>query len=284
MEIFLDCLPCMLRQVLEASRMATDKPELQEKIIEESIRILSDYKKYRCSPDMGRAIHQTVKKHTGVSDPYALIKDRDIKAAKKVYPLLIHFLQKKQNSLYWALKISAVGNIIDSAINNNVNIEDCIEKELEKEFSTCDIDMFENKLKTAKRLLIVGDNAGETVFDRIIAEHLSQLEIIYTVRSEPIINDANVKDAYDSGLGDYTKIISTGCNAPGAIPEECSKEFLDLFNCVDIVISKGQGNFEALSDCGRGIFFLLKAKCPIISQKLNVSLNDYVFKYNKKGC
>jgi len=281
MEIFIDCLPCMLRQVLEASRMVTDKIEVQEKIMEESIRILSEYKKYKCSPALGRAMHQTVKKYTGVSDPYAMIKARDINAAKKVYPLLINFLKKKQNSLYWAIKISAVGNIIDSAINNNINIENCIEKELEKEFSICDIDIFENKLKTAKRLLILGDNAGETIFDSVLTEYMSQLEIIYAVRSEAIINDATVKEAFSSGLNDYAKIVSTGCNAPGVILKECSKEFLDIFNSVDIVISKGQGNFEALSDYGRDIFYLLKAKCPIISQTLNVSLNDYVFKYNK---
>lgn len=100
MEIFLDCLPCRLRQVLEASWMATDKPELQGKIMEESIRILSDYKKYRCSPDMGRAVHNTVKKFTGISDPYEKIKERDIKITKRAYLLLEHFLQKKQNNLY----------------------------------------------------------------------------------------------------------------------------------------------------------------------------------------
>lgn len=281
MKIFLDCLPCTLRQVLEASRMATDKPDLQEKIMEEAIEIISDYKKYRCSPDIGRAIHQTVKRYTGVHDPYAVIKERDIHAANKVYPLLIDFLQKKQNHLYWTLKVAAVGNIIDSAINTYLSIESCIENELEKEFSICDIDIFENKLKTAKTLLIIGDNAGETVFDRVLAEHLPQLEMIYAVRSEPIINDATVKDAYASGLEDYVKIISSGCNVPGAIPEECSKEFLDIFNSVDIVISKGQGNFEALSDYNREIFFLLKAKCAIISQVLGVNLNDYVFKYHK---
>ena len=122
MEIFLDCLPCMLRQVLEASRMATENLELHEKIMVDSLKIVAEYKKYRYSPNLCREMHQTVKKHTGVADPYKSIKKRDIKAAQAVYPLLRRFLQEKENSLYRALKIAATGNIIDSALYNNLII------------------------------------------------------------------------------------------------------------------------------------------------------------------
>ena len=281
MEIFLDCLPCVLRQVLEASRMATDKLELQTDIMEESIGILSDYKKYGSSPELVSALHQIVKRLTGVSDPYKEVKERDIKAAKEAYPILRKFLERKQNGLYWALKISATGNIIDSAIYNTENLQNCIEKELVKEFSVCDVDIFEAKLKTAKSILIIGDNAGETVFDLVLIERLTDYEITYAVRNEPIINDATLQDAYDSGLNDYADIITTGCGAPGAVLNQCSTEFLSAFNSADIVISKGQGNFEALSDCQRPVFFLLKAKCSMIADRLSVNLNDYVFKCNR---
>ena len=281
MEIFLDCLPCMMKQALEASRMTTQNVELQEKIMDESIKIVAEHKQYKCSPDLGRAIHQIVKKYTDCPDPYKNTKEKDIAAAKKVYPFLKSFLNNKGNSLYWALKIAATGNIIDSAIYNNLNIEDCIDIELEKEFKICDIEIFEDKLRTAGSLLIIGDNAGETVFDKVLAEHLPQLEITYAVRNAPILNDATVNEAYDSGLGDCTRIISTGCNAPGTILEECSTEFIHILKSADIVISKGQGNFESLSDENLDIFFLLKAKCLMVSQELGVDLNSFVLKYNK---
>ena len=279
MKIFLDCLPCILRQVLEASRMATDKPEIQESIMEKSVKILADYKSYKCSPEIVRDMHRIVKDLTGVSDPYKTVKERDMNAAKKAYPFLKQYLEQKQNKLYWALKIAATGNIIDSAIYSNINIESCIEEELVKKFSLCDINTFEEELKTAKNILIIGDNAGETVFDRVLLEHLSAYKITYAVRSEPIINDATLQDAYDSDLNDDADIIATGCGAPGAIPDEYSPKFLTVFRSADIVISKGQGNFEALSDCQRSVFFLLKAKCSMIADKLNVNLNDYIFKY-----
>ncbi|MEZ4358021.1 MAG: ARMT1-like domain-containing protein [Eubacteriales bacterium] len=278
MEIFLDCLPCTLRQVLEASRMVTNDTKLQEKIMEESLKVLSNYKNFKCSPDMGRAMHNIVKKYTGVLDPYRKIKLRDMEEAKKVYPMLKRFLKEKDGSNYWALKVAATGNIIDSAIINIKDIESVVEEELERKFVVCDIDIFEEKLKTAKSLLILGDNAGETVFDKVFIENLPDINITYAVRSEPVLNDTTEKEAYDSGLGECTKIISTGCSAPGLILKECSNEFLNIFNTADIVISKGQGNFEALSDYNRKVFFLLKAKCPKISSMLDVDLYEYVFK------
>lgn len=280
MEIILDCLPCMLKQVLEASRMATEDTAVQEKILIEATGIISDYKKYACSPDLALAMHQTVKKFTGNTDPYEIIKSKDIKAAKEVYPFLKSFLQEKSNNLYWALKIAATGNNIDSAIYNNIDVKDCIKNEIEKNFSICDVDSFENKLKKAETVLLIGDNSGETVFDKVLAEYLLQfsVKVIYAVRNNPIINDTTIKEAYESGLDSCTTIISTGCDAPGAILEKCSNEFINLFNTSDLVISKGQGNYEALSDCGRNMFFLLKAKCPVISKKLGVNINEYVFK------
>lgn len=279
MKIFLDCLPCMLRQVLDASRLVTDQSDLQAIIMEESIKILSNYKEYRCSPEIVSRMHKAVKELSGENDPYRSIKEHDISAAKELYPALVQFLLQKQNSLYWALKIAATGNILDSAINTNLNIKSCIEEELSKEFEICDINIFKEKLVSARKIMIIGDNAGETVFDKILLNTFSHLDITYAVRNEPVINDATVQDAIASGLDDCAQIISTGCNAPGAILDQCNAEFLDIFNQSDIVISKGQGNFEALSDCGRAMFFLLKAKCPVIANKLNVNLNNYVFQY-----
>lgn len=279
MEICLDCLPCFLRQVLEASRLVTSRTEIQAKIMKETAKLISDYEKFRYSPEVGRAMHQIVKKHTGVLDPYKDIKSENIRNALEIYPSLKRFLFKKAERLYWALKIAATGNIIDSAIYNNINIEESVIKELEKEFAICDVDRLENELKRAKSILIIGDNAGETIFDRVLIEDFLYLDIIYAVRSEPIINDATIEDACASGLEQCTRLISTGCNAPGLILDECSEEFINIFINSDIIICKGQGNYETLSE-QRGLFFLLKAKCPVISGKLGVSVNDYVFKWN----
>ena len=280
MELLLDCVPCMLRQALEASRIATDDLEIQDKVVEETMKILLNYKSYRNSPDLAREIHQIIKSQTGNKDPYSKIKENDLKVAKNIYAYLKDFLISKEYSLYWALKIAATGNNIDAAVYKDINLVKCVERELEKDFSVCDIEILERKLEKASNILIIGDNTGETIFDKVMIENFPGINVTYGVRSEPIINDVTEQDAVASGLSDISRIVSTGCNAPGVILEDCSEEFIDIYNKSDIIISKGQGNFEALSGEKGNIFFLLKAKCPMISQKLNVNLNEYIFKFN----
>ncbi len=278
MEIYLDCLPCILRQVLEASRISTDKIELHNEIIGEAIGVLSKYKSYKNPPEVGRDMHRIVKDKTGVTDPYYQIKQRDIQTALKLYPELKKYTAGK-DFLYWALKVAATGNVLDSGIYYNYGIEKVLDTEVKQPFAVCDIKLFKKKLKIAKSILIIGDNAGETVFDRVLMGFLWNYKITYAVKGAPIINDATTEDAHASGLDQYARIITTGSDVPGVKLEECSDIFLDCFYNADIVISKGQGNYETLSDCDRNIFFLLKAKCPVVAGLLGVELNAYVFKY-----
>jgi uncharacterized protein with ATP-grasp and redox domains len=191
------------------------------------------------------------------------------------------FLLEKNDDIVCALKVSATGNYLDSTIYSQLDVKKCIEQELLKDFVICDAEKFEEKLSAGKNILIIADNAGEAVFDRVLIESLKDKNVTYAVRAEPIINDVTMEEAKLAGIDQCARMISTGCNAPGVIFEECSKEFLETYEQADIVLSKGQGNYESLSEEKRDVFFLLKAKCSIIAKALGVSLNDYVFKYKK---
>lgn len=277
MKIFLDCLPCVLNQILLASRISTADLKLQKKIMGEATAILANFDRYSSSPDIVAELHHVVKKLTGVADPYREVKNKDIAAALQVYPYLKKHLGDQDNKMEQALKISVTGNIMDSAILKEVDLDSSLMEELEKPFSICDLAIFEEMLRSAETILFIGDNAGETVFDRVFTEYLARPGIYYAVRDVPIINDATMEDAIAAGIGNSVKLFSSGSDAPGAILNRCNEEFRDLFEHADLVISKGQGNFEALSDCGRDVFFLLKAKCPMIADRLAVDLNEYVF-------
>jgi len=279
MKLQLDCLPCFLRQILEATRKVTNSIEIQEKIIEDAIEIIKNYKKYETPPELAREIHSLVKLYTNNPDPYKDIKKQSIKKAKNLYNFLKEFLNQQKDKLYWALKISAIGNVLDYGVYSQVELEKDIEKELKKDFALCDLKDFKKLLERAKKILIIGDNAGETVFDKILLEELKVDEKFYAVKEIPIINDATLEDAYDSGLHECSRIISTGCRLPGIDFKECSQEFLEIFNKADIIISKGQGNYESLSEIKKdNIFFLLKIKCPVIAQHIGIDTNNYVFK------
>lgn len=281
MKIHLDCLPCILRQILEASRTATDKTELQESIMDKAIRILGQYRAFKNSPEICRDMHQIVKEQTGVIDPYSEIKQQDLQTAINLYPKLKHFIENNEDRLYWALKAAATGNVLDSAIYKEHDIEANLDEEIKKPFAVCDTSIFNQQLKSAKSVLVIGDNTGETVFDCLLLGQLTDYDLTYAVRDAPVINDATIEEARASGIDRYARIISTGCNAPGVLMDECSKAFVDVFFGADIVISKGQGNYESLSDCDRNIYFLLKAKCAVLAGQIDVDLNEYVFKYKK---
>ncbi len=280
MEIFLDCLPCILRQVLEASRMATDDEQVQQAVMDEALDVLKGYAHYCNSPDITRKLHRIVKVHTGAVDPYREVKQRDLQTALRLYPALRAQVLAREDTLYWGLKAAATGNVLDSAICADFDISR-IDAEFEKPFAVCDLPLLREKLQTAKTLLVVGDNTGESVFDRLLLEQFPGLSITYAVRNAPVINDVTMEEAIASGLEGYARLISSGSDLPGTIVAECSPEFQEIFNSADIVISKGQGNFETLSDSSRGVFYLLKAKCPVIAGVLGVTLNDFVFEYRK---
>lgn len=261
--------------------MVTDDRETQGKILRDAIKIISKYDSYSYAPEVGRAMHLLVKEYTGIKDPYENLKQRHLKSALEYYPDLKRFLFDKADRLYWVLKIAAAGNVFDAAINSEIKDSDHLKEELSKEFEICDIPKFRERLKDAKTMLIIGDNAGETVFDKVLIEEMLNLDISYAVRSGPIINDATIEDAQSAGLKSQVRLLSTGCDAPGVILSECNQEFVNIFSEADIVISKGQGNYETLSGEKRELFFLLKAKCPVIAKDIGVNNGDYVFLYSE---
>lgn len=279
MEIFLDCLPCMLRQALDAARMATENELIQEKIMVETLKILSDYRNYATAPELSEVIQDRVKALTGVTDPYKAVKKADIEKALKAVPLIRAYSDEGEEPLLRALKVSATGNVLDSALYLDYDLEKRLKEELERPFALSDHEVFKKSLVTAREILIIADNAGEVVFDRILVDRLLKThEVVYAVRERPILNDATLEEAQSAGIGEGVRLMSTGCGTPGTVMTGASQEFQEVYRRADLVISKGQGNFEALSDPDREVYFLLKAKCQRIARTLGVELGGYVFK------
>lgn len=280
MELFLECIPCVLKQALDAAKKITDDENIHVAVMEEALKIASNFRDYRNAPQMARDIHQVLKELTGNPDPYREVKDEHLATAKSLYGFLKDYLDRQEDRLLWALKMAAIGNNLDAAIYSEVRLEKLIEGELEKPFALNDYRTLKSRLALAKKVLVIGDNTGETVFDKLLMEELEGLEIHYAVRHEPIINDATILEAEASDIHHVATIVSSGCNAPGLLLEEASEEFLALYKEADVIISKGQGNFEALSE-EDDVFFLLKVKCPMVSRLIGSQVGNYVLKHNR---
>ncbi|MBL7081532.1 MAG: DUF89 family protein [Candidatus Omnitrophica bacterium] len=291
MRTYLDCIPCFLKQALEAARLAHADQAIQKEVLERLFQEIRQFPLELSPPRMGKTIYAIVKNLTKKEDPFAQIKQKSNRLALSLYPRLKEKTEKSCDRLLTALELAIAGNVIDFGVKNSLEIEQEV-----KAFLNGDFDIhneynkpifayaeFRQALDEAKTILYLADNAGETVFDRIFIEQIKEVdggkEILYAVKESPIINDALAEDAFFCGINNLARVISSGCDAPGTILEFCSKDFLKIYKEADLIISKGQGNFEALSEeKRRPIFFLFRAKCPIVAQDIGCKVGDFILK------
>ncbi len=288
MKTYLECIPCFFRQALEAGTLAGADEETKKRIIDDIAAEIPSFSLSRTPPEMGRVIYGIVKKHTGNSDVYAAIKEKSNKLALNAYPRLKEKVRCGRDPLRTAVELAVAGNIIDFGVKNSLNVEAELERILKKEEKTIakesnsmfQFAQFREDLADSRRILYLGDNAGETVFDRVLLEEVKsqfgEKEIYYAVKGAPVINDALEADARFCGLDRVSEIISSGVKSPGTVLKWTSGDFLKIYINADMVISKGQGNFEALSPPGRDVYFLFMAKCEVIARDIGCRLGDVI--------
>jgi uncharacterized protein with ATP-grasp and redox domains len=277
MKTYLDCIPCMMEQALQTGRIATtDESKIKELLDAVGDRI-KDIPLENTPPETATFIYHKIKEITGINDPYKKIKEQNIQQVIQLYPYLKDLVQKSDDPLLTAIRLAIAGNVIDYGANRNFHLEDEIEKALNQDFAILDYDKFKHDLKKARCILYLGDNAGESVFDKLLIETMNK-PVTYVVRQEPIINDVTMEDAIKSGIGEVAEIVSSGAYTPAIILKLCNENFIKKFNEADLVISKGQGNYEGLSEIDRSVFFLLKAKCELIARELGVNMGAIVMK------
>ena len=290
MKIELDCFSCIFRQVLEAGRMSTDDEKLIRDILNHYANMIPEIKENDTAPGVVADIQKIIKEKTNKKDPYKDFKEKHIKWALKLYSDVKEIIESSDETLQAALIMSAMGNSIDAGVSLDVDIDSSIKNAVNRGFSYSDFNIFNEQLKKSKSLLIIADNAGEAVFDKLMIEEFNKyynLDIIYAVRGEPILNDVTMKEAKKIGINNVCKLISSGCDTPGMILDRVNDNFENLFKNSDVIISKGQGNYEGLSEVKRPVFFLLKAKCDLIANKLGsgIKKGDLVFMLNNvKQC
>ncbi|MFP4021873.1 MAG: damage-control phosphatase ARMT1 family protein [Halanaerobium sp.] len=282
MKMKYDCLPCLFRQFLESARMVTDDQEMIKDILKKYSQMLPDLiDSETAAPRISAEMQAYIKQISGVDDPYAKIKEKNLKAAFKLLPLVKEEIEKAEDPLLAALLMSAMGNSIDAGVSLNINIKENIERALADSFARSDYQKFLGELKKADQLLFIADNTGEAVFDKLLLKKLKEydLKITYAVRETAILNDITAEGAKELGIDQYAEIIKSGSQAPGMLMDSASREFLKHYQKSDIVLSKGQGNLEGLYGRETGIYFLLKAKCEVIADILDVNEEDFVFIY-----
>ena len=279
MRTYFDCMPCFVRQVLDSVRMITDDTQVHETILRQTLRLASEIDLSQSPPAMAQKIHQYIRQLTGISDPYLEVKNRFNTLALRMYPELKQRIEMSADPLETAVRLAIAGNIIDFGVNSTIDpgqIERTIAESLTDPLDRESLKTFKRAISQAEEILYLGDNAGEIVFDRLLIEQLPCEKITFVVKGGPILNDAVMEDAQKVGLTDLVKVIDNGSDAPGTILENCSETFRRRFDQSDLVISKGQGNYETLSDVDKNIFFLVRPKCNVLARHLGREIGSLV--------
>ncbi len=278
MHTSLECIPCFARQTLEAARFVTDDPAVHERILRDVLRSVVEMDLAQSPPVVAQQIHRRLRQLTGVDDPYRAAKDGFNRMALDMLPELSAKVREAADPLAVALHLAIAGNVIDLGVNGGLTEDEArraVAGAMEEPLHG-DVEEFRQAAEVAGDILYLADNAGEIVFDRLLIEQLPTERVTVVVRGGPILNDAVMADAEAAGLCDLVETIDNGSDAPGTVLADCSEDFRRRFASADMIIAKGQGNFESLSDEAANIYFLFKAKCSVIADHVGLPVGTHV--------
>jgi uncharacterized protein with ATP-grasp and redox domains len=229
------------------------------------------------APDCARDVHGLYRKYIKNDDPFREVKRKSNDTVMQMSGELEQTIKNSDDPFTTALKLAIAGNIIDFAVNDNCDLQGTIEKVLNSDFAVDHSAKLREELKKAGKVLYIGDNAGEIVFDKLFIREIAHHDLTYSVRGAPVINDATMEDAEYTGLTSMVKVISSEYDAPSTILEKSGEEFRTHFEKADVIISKGQGNLEGLiGETDPRIFFLLMVKCEVMAEFMNTGTGSYV--------
>lgn len=280
MEATTECTSCFVRQGTEAVSLAVGDPAAREPLLREVRRLAAAPDVSRPPAVLGQAVHRAVRRMSGDDDPYREVKHRFNRLVLGLLPELEELVNRSPDPLKAAVTLAVAANIIDFGAGGALDpavvldrLRGCCEVPLVGEFRE-----FAEVVPRARRILYLTDNAGEIAVDRLLVEALGPTRVTVGVRGHAVINDATLADAQEVGLRDVARVIGNGNDAPGTMLDQCSPEFLREFGRADLIVAKGQANFETLSDVPADIFFLFMVKCPVVAAHTGLPPGTHVIR------
>lgn len=278
------CVSCIINQSAKVSDALNADSTLQNNLTSTVEALSKEFSYDDTPPEIASYVYEKMASIAGKEDLYDEVKALSTKKALSFIPFLKDKLSKSQNKLLTATKIGVAGNVIDLAAAVEFDLEEELEKIFETHFAHDDFETMAYELQKAQKIVILGDNVGEHIFDYLFIETLQELypkkHYSYFVRGVPIINDVTLKEAKEAGFDELCELVDSGVNTPGFAYTRANTNAKELFDDADLVISKGMGNYESLTPSHRkNICFLLKVKCNVVASSLSKNVGDIICKF-----
>lgn len=282
MDIQADCLiGCQISMLLRVMEAQGTDADTQIRVMREHNRMLRGAAARETWRTMSDAYHM-LRERIGVDDPLAEAKRQHNRTALDLLPAARALIAGQPDPLHAAVKLAAVGNMIDFSFGDVFDVETAVKGSMDLRLEIDDYGLLLERLTSAKALTLICDNAGEIVFDRLLldeirawraARGLPLLRMTAIVRAAPIVNDALRADAEAAGLAEAATVVDSGCGFIGFPPSEAGGAALTAAKTGDIILSKGLGNFETtyeLPEFSSRSFYIFKAKCGIVAGIMKV--------------
>jgi uncharacterized protein with ATP-grasp and redox domains len=276
MKITFHCIPCIVNNYLRLTQNGSIPEVKQEIILRRLLDFLSKTDYDQSPPVLGQKLQHLLSEFTHNPDPYKKLKEKSNAMLSQRYLELQKVVENSSDPFDSAMRLAIAGNVIDFGSQYQFDVFDTIEYALGSTLAIDDSLRLRKDLDTAESVLYIGDNAGEIVLDKLFLRTMGHPNVTYVVRGGAAINDATLEDASLVGIDKYAKVITTGDDTPGVVWETSSEEFQKAFEKADVVISKGQGNFEGLSTIKHNIYFLLVVKCDLITKQIGLEAESLV--------
>jgi uncharacterized protein with ATP-grasp and redox domains len=210
MRTYFDCIPCIIRQALDAIRLINDDEKKHEQILREVLFLAGKMDLSESPPAMAQKIHRVIRQLTETDDPYKLLKRRFNEFALELFPKFQGLVSSYAKPFEAAVRLAIAGNIIDLGAKCSLGLseaEKVIEQTMTEPFDMTDFKAFQDATDRAEDILYLADNAGEIVFDRPLLEQIGPSKITFVVKGTPVINDATIDDAEEAGITNLVEVI-----------------------------------------------------------------------------
>lgn len=279
MKTHIECFPCFLRQTVIALKQLYGQKDIRQEIVRDVLAIMQEADMNKPPAYTTTLIHRAIRNRLGL-DPFKKIKHDYNTIAMGLYPGLKEKVRSSHDPLWTAARLAISGNIIDFGIFTSIDIDASVANALKETIAVDDYDSFRKAICETETVLYLLDNSGEIVFDKLLIEELVRMgkKVKAVVKGSPVLNDATMEDAFQTRLTELCEVVHNGSDAIGTILEWTSPEFQAHFNNSDLIVSKGQGNFETIEGTEKRTYFLFQSKCDVVSKDLGLSPGSMLLK------